>query len=137
MEWTKDLSVGIERIDEQHRELFAKINDLVVAIKSHTCKYKIGDVMKFLEDYVVFHFGEEEEFMRELDYPGYGHHRAQHEEFMRNLEKLKKELPKLEGGKKPGSYDLSVETNQIVVDWIIEHISKVDKSLGKFLAGRV
>ncbi len=137
MEWTKDLSVGVEKIDEQHRELFAKINDLVAAIKSHTCKYKIGDVMKFLEDYVVFHFGEEEKFMREFYYPGYKRHRAQHEEFMRNLEKLKEELPKLEDGKKPGSYDLSVETNQIVVNWIIEHISKVDKSLGKFLTGKV
>lgn len=60
MQWTEDLSVGVDRIDEQHKELFEKINDLVEAIKSHTCKYKIGDVVKFLEDYVVFHFGQEE-----------------------------------------------------------------------------
>ncbi len=137
MEWTTDLSVGVEKIDDQHKELFDKINDLVLAIKSHTCKYKISDVVKFLEDYVVFHFGEEERYMKELGYPGYEHHRAQHEEFMRNLEKLKKALPVLEGGKKPGSYDLSVETNQIVVDWILEHISRVDKVLGKFLEGRI
>jgi hemerythrin len=137
MQWTQALSVGIDIIDEQHKELFEKINDLVEAIRSHTCKYKIGDVVKFLEDYVVFHFGEEEKFMLELGYPDYKHHKAQHEEFMRNIERIKEILPTLEGGRKPGSYDLSVETNQLVVDWIIEHISQVDKSLGKFLSGKV
>ncbi|MGD2079894.1 MAG: bacteriohemerythrin [Nitrospirota bacterium] len=137
MQWTQALSVGIDIIDEQHKELLEKINDLVEAIRSHTCKYKIGDVVKFLEDYVVFHFGEEEKFMIGFGYPGYEHHKAQHEEFMRNIERIKEILPTLEGGRKPGSYDLSVETNQLVVDWIIEHISQVDKSLGKFLSGKV
>jgi hemerythrin len=137
VQWTEDLSVGIEKIDSQHRELFAKINDLVAAVKQHVCKYKIGDVIKFLEDYVVFHFGEEESWMKQFNYPGYAAHKAQHETFIANFNELKKELPKLEGGTKPGAYDLSVETNKVVVDWILEHIVKVDKDLGKFLKGKV
>lgn len=137
MQWTKDLSVGIEKIDEQHRELFEKINDLVAAVKQSVCKYKIGDVIKFLEDYVVFHFGEEEKYMQQFGYPGYQAHKTQHEKFIENFNELKKELPKLEGGKNPGSYDLSVETNQVVVDWILDHIAKVDKQLGEFLKDKV
>jgi hemerythrin-like metal-binding protein len=137
MQWTSDLSVGIDKIDEQHKELFEKINDLVAAVKQSVCKYKIGDVIKFLEDYVVFHFGEEEEYMLRFSYPGYRAHKAQHEMFIRNFNELKKELPKLEGGTKPGSYDLSVETNEVVVDWILDHIAKVDKLLGEFLKGKV
>jgi hemerythrin-like metal-binding protein len=137
MRWTSDLSVGIDKIDEQHKELFEKINDLVAAVKQSVCKYKIGDVIRFLEDYVDFHFGEEEEYMRRFNYPGYPAHKAQHEMFIRNFNELKKELPKLEGGKKPGSYDLSVETNEVVVDWILDHIAKVDKVLGEFLKGKV
>jgi hemerythrin len=54
MEWTEDLSVGIDLIDNQHKELFTGINDLVAAIKQSTCKYRIGDVVKFLDDYIVF-----------------------------------------------------------------------------------
>lgn len=137
MEWTKDLSVGVDEIDDQHKELFSRINDLVAAVKQHTCKYKIGDVIKFLEDYVVFHFGVEEGYMQELGYPAYTQHKAQHEIFMRNFAGLKEKLPRLEGGRKPGSYDLSVETNQLVVDWILEHIGKVDKKLGAFLKDKV
>ena len=60
MDWTDKLSVGIEIIDTQHKELFLRINDLVAAIKQSVCKYKIGDVVKFLGDYIIFHFGEEE-----------------------------------------------------------------------------
>ncbi len=133
MKWTEDLSVGIELIDNQHKELFSRINDLVDAIKQHTCKYKISDVVKFLEEYIVFHFGEEEKIMRQCAYQDYPAHKAQHKKFIAEFEELKKELPKLEGGRKPGSYDLSVETNKVVVDWILEHIAQVDKKLGEFL----
>lgn len=133
MKWTEDMSVGVDKIDEQHRELFVRINDLVAAVKQSTCKYKIGDVVKFLDDYIVFHFGEEEKLMQKYEYPEYSGHRAQHEKFIKDFARLKKELPKLEGGKKPGSYDLSMETNQVVVDWILEHIAGTDRKLGEFL----
>ncbi|MBI5741803.1 MAG: hemerythrin family protein [Nitrospirae bacterium] len=133
MKWTEDLSVGVEKIDNQHKELFSRITDLVDAIRRHTCKYKIGDVVGFLDEYIVFHFGEEERLMREHGYPGYEQHIKQHERFMANFGELKKVLPKLEGGTKPGSYDLSVETNQVVVDWILDHIANVDKRFGEFL----
>jgi hemerythrin len=137
MKWTEDLSVGVELIDYQHRELIARINDLVNAIRQKTCKYKISDVLQFLDEYIVFHFGEEEKIMQKYAYPQYPAHRAQHKEFIANFQKLKKELPKLEGGTKPGSYDLSVETNRVVVDWILEHIAHVDMKLGRFLKDRM
>ncbi len=133
MEWTQDLSVGIDIIDNQHKELFSRINSLVDAIKHSVCKYKISDVIKFLEDYIHTHFDEEERYMIRYKYPGYEFHKAQHEHFKVEFSALKTELAKLEGGAKPGSYDLSVTTNQVVVDWILDHIAKVDKQLGKFL----
>lgn len=137
MKWTEDLSVGVELIDHQHRELIARINDLVVAIRQKTCKYKISDVLQFLDEYIVFHFGEEEKIMQKYAYPEYPSHRDQHKKFIASFQKLKKELPKLGRGTKPGSYDLSVETNTVVVDWILEHIAHVDMKLGKFLKDRM
>lgn len=134
MEWTQDLSVGVDTIDNQHKELFSRINSLVAAIRDHTCKYKIGDIVRFLDEYIMFHFAEEEKYMLQHNYPGYAGHKAHHNAFIANFSELKQELPKLEGGQKPGSYDLSVETNQVVVDWILDHIAKVDREFGKYLA---
>lgn len=133
MEWTEDLAVGIEIIDAQHRELIFRINGLVAAIKKQACKYTIKDTLGFLEDYAVTHFSEEERLMTEHAYPEYGAHVEQHEIFIRNLAGLQRRLPELEGGSKPGSYDLSVETNHIVVDWIRSHILHVDRRLGEYL----
>lgn len=133
MKWTNDLSVGVDIIDNQHKELFNRINSLVEAIKQHVCKHKISDVIQFLEDYIHTHFSLEEKFMLKYEYSGYQFHKAQHEYFKKELSVLKSELIKIEGGAKPGSYELSMTTNQVVVDWILDHIAKIDKELGKFL----
>ena len=60
MKWTQDMAVGIETIDEQHKELFKRISDLLQAIREHRCKSEIDGTIKFLDDYARFHFGEEE-----------------------------------------------------------------------------
>lgn len=128
MEWTPDLSVGIERIDEQHRELFRRINRLVEAVKKSECKFIIGGVMQFLHDYVVEHFGDEEGIMLGHGYPYSDEHRAQHAKFIEDLARMEEELRNEES-----SYTRSVHVNQMVVDWILTHISRVDKKLGEYL----
>ena len=129
MEWTTDLAVDEGKIDEQHRELFKRIGKLVSAIKSKTCKYEIGPTTAFLEEYIIVHFHDEEEMMRKAGYPDFDAHKAIHENFISDFNELKKNL---EG--ESSNYTKSVYTNQIVVDWILEHIQAVDKSFGRFLS---
>ncbi len=131
MEWTQDLAIGIETIDNQHKELFKRINDLVGAIKQHRCKDEIDGTIGFLEDYARFHFTEEEKRMREAGYGGLDEHRQHHAVYMGNIKDLKEQasLPRVSGA----SYDLSVTANQMVVDWIVDHIMKKDKQFGKFM----
>jgi len=134
MQWTKDLSVGVDEIDSQHKELFNRINALVAAIKQHRCKDEIDGTLKFLEEYAATHFAYEEHSMKDHHYPDYPQHKAHHAQYLKNLSELKNEaaLPRVKGS----SYDLSVTTNQIVVDWIIDHIMKVDRKFGTFLGTR-
>jgi hemerythrin len=134
MQWTEGLAVGVRLIDDQHKELFRRINSLEEAIRKAECKYTIDGTIQFLAEYAVSHFGEEERFMVEHSYPEYEQHREQHKIFLDALDKLKKEAsrPRITGS----SYDLSVETNRVVVDWIISHIMRVDKKLAVFLLNR-
>ena len=69
MEWTQDLSVGVNKIDEQHKELFSRINNLLTAIKQHRCKDEIDNTIAFLEDYARTHFSYEEKQMKEAAAP--------------------------------------------------------------------
>ena len=70
MEWTTDLTVDDGKIDEQHRELFARITKLVEAIKSKTCKYEIGPTTKFLEEYIIEHFRDNTNLANNLKFWG-------------------------------------------------------------------
>jgi hemerythrin len=134
MEWTEKLATGISTIDSQHRELFKRINNLVSAIKQHRCKEEIDGTIKFLEDYARVHFAEEEKYMRETHYAGLDEQREDHKKYLAALAELKEQasLPRVQGG----SYDLSATTNQVVVDWIVEHIMTVDMKFGAFLSGK-
>ncbi len=135
MEWTRDLSVGVNEIDEQHKELFRRIGSLVDAIRKASCKDTIDEVISFLEEYSVTHFAHEEGYMALYGYPGYAAHKQQHAIFLTSLADLKAlaAAPRVKGA----SYDLSVTTNQVVVDWIRSHIIVVDIKLGEFLRARL
>ena len=70
-EWTKDLSVGIEAIDIQHRELFKRIDGLIMAVNDGKGTDEVHDIFRFLSDYIDSHFATEEKCMRILSYPGF------------------------------------------------------------------
>ena len=134
MEWSEKLAVGVATIDSQHKELFKRINHLVLAIKEHRCKSEIDGTLKFLDDYARVHFAEEEKHMKEAHYAGYEDQREEHKKYLTALAELKAEaaLPRVSGS----SYDLSATTNQVVVDWIVDHILKLDMEFGNYLKNR-
>ena len=131
MEWTEKLATGISTIDSQHKELFKRINNLVIAIKEHRCKSEIDGTIKFLDDYAKVHFSAEEKHMQEANYDGLEEQRKGHKQYLAALAELKEEAsrPRVSGS----SYDLSATTNQVVVDWIVDHIMKVDMKFAEYL----
>ncbi len=129
--WTVDLATGVDEIDDQHKELFRRIDNLLEACKQGKGKKEVEGVIAFLEDYVIQHFSEEERHMNERAYPEYGRHKVQHIEFMDNLRKLKDQF-ETEG---PGVH-VVLTTNRMVIDWLTNHIRKEDKALGSFLRSR-
>ena len=131
MEWTKDLAVGIEIIDRQHQELFRRINNLIIAIREHRCKSEIDGTITFLDDYARVHFAEEEKRMKEAGYTGIEEQRRDHRKYLAALADVKEQaaLPRIQGA----TYELSVTVNQVVVDWIVDHIMKIDRKFGEFM----
>lgn len=127
IEWTNDLATGSAKIDKQHKEIFVRINDMLDACNQGQGKAKVESLIAFLEDYIFSHFGEEERFMKEHSYPEYAAHKALHDEFIVQLGKLKYTV-KTEG---VGVHTV-IATNQLVVNWFINHIRKVDTKLGAF-----
>lgn len=128
IEWTPALAVGVDKIDQQHRMLFQKVNELIEACNQGKGKDAVTELLGFLSDYVIFHFRDEEKLMQEHKYPDYVQHKALHDGFIKGLDELNDQLER-EG---PG-LALVLKTNRVVVDWLINHISKKDKAVGEYL----
>lgn len=131
VEWTEKLTVGYGLIDEQHRELFRRFNDLLDACQQRQGRERIAELLCFLDDYVIAHFGEEERLMDRHAYAGAAEHRSAHQSFIRKLDDLKRTLQN-----RGPSLDLVISTNQTLVDWIINHIKSADVLFGAFLKTR-
>lgn len=131
IEWQKDLETGIEIIDDQHRELFSRFNKLLEACKEGKGRDEMMKVLLFLNDYIRSHFSAEEELQTKFNYPGYPTHRAQHNSFIHTVEQLERQF-KDEGA----TIALVIQTNQTMVNWLIQHIGKMDREFAEFVRPR-
>lgn len=131
LEWKPELATGFAEIDNQHKELFKRVNDLLNAMKVGKGKDEVGKILKFLEDYTVYHFGNEENYMKKHSYPEYEGHKAQHDSLINDIKKMKEQFQK-EGASSMMAIDIQKELG----DWLMVHIGQIDKELGKFLNGK-
>lgn len=131
IEWKPELETGVEEIDDQHRSIFAKVNDLMSSVQARRGKEEVGKMIDFLGDYVVTHFAAEEKFMRERNCPNFAAHRAAHILFLNDFKTLKGQFDR-EGP----SVAVVLGVQRRVVDWLFEHIRGTDKAMVAQLRGR-
>lgn len=130
MEWTESLSVGVDAIDSQHKELIKRVNHFYVALKSENGKAETLKVLDFLSSYVVTHFRDEEGLQVKYNYPKYSEHRKMHQDFIETVKDVKTEIQK--GGVTTASSTMIAMT---VTNWLVNHISIQDKDIGKHIKG--
>jgi len=128
IEWNDELSVGVENVDEQHKELFNRFNRLLEACSNGCGKKEIGSLLLFLDEYVQVHFRDEEKLQIAHSFPEYPAHREEHKLFMQKLDEFKKEM--LSAG---ATLSLTIATNTLLIDWLVNHISVMDKKIGEFI----
>lgn len=121
--WTDAMLCGIPAIDEQHKELFRQVDIL----RDRSNRDRIPNVLRFLADYVVKHFNDEESLHLRSRYPKAAEHRKLHENFVKTFWELKAKYDKSQG-------DLAavMEMNRVVYDWLREHVLKVDKAFANY-----
>lgn len=127
-EFSENLITGNELIDSQHKELIDRINKLLICCEEHNAKTVAVNTLDFLADYTDFHFNAEEELQREIDYPGYDKHLAQHEAFKKTISELDEMLQEEEGPSP--AFVKKVEEN--VVKWFYTHIEGFDRSVAEY-----
>lgn len=123
----EELKIGIYEVDDQHRSLYAQINQLHEAMRSHRLDQVVGTI-EYLGRYASEHFATEERLMIEAGYPGFPDHLARHGQFKRDLKGWQERLAR-EGA----SAALVVDLSSWLTAWLREHIRGVDTKMAAFL----
>ncbi len=128
MPWHPSLSVGIDLIDDQHKELFRRADMLFEAGRKGQAKEHVGELLEFLDSYTKQHFKDEEEYMASIGYPGLEEQKRAHAAFVRQLQELRQKYDA-----SGGNLTVIISANQLVINWLTKHVSNVDRKIGEFL----
>jgi len=119
-QWDDKYSVGIQSIDNQHKEIFQILNKLLEAMKIGHSSDVTTQIILELERYAIMHFQKEEFFFQRFNFQGSADHIREHNDFTEKVVSLKADL-------KSGKITLSLELLNFLKEWIDHHILVIDK----------
>lgn len=126
--WRKEYQTNIDVIDQLHRQLFGKVNELIYAFVGGDTK-----AVRIIFGYLASHFAEcgaeEEELMSCYHYPFIDDHRHEHRRFREEFMVLREEADS-------ESYDMSLlsfRAQLLLFDWFAGHISHSDRHAARHI----
>ena len=127
VEWEPRLSVGIDGIDAEHRQLIGYINQLHDAMREGRGKEVVGRVCDSLVTYTKNHFGHEEQLLRRHRYTDLAAHVALHTRLTTQVTDLQKRLGEAAAVN-------TIEMMTFLRTWLTDHILQADKKYSGPLA---
>jgi hemerythrin-like metal-binding protein len=117
-------STSIEKMDQQHQRLFGLLNDLHAAMTEGKDEEQLGDILRELERYTEYHFGDEEGMMKDCGFARdcadcFHDHQEMHEEFAETVADLRERHEE-------GEY-ITMDVLQFARDWLDAHIAGDDQ----------
>ncbi len=128
--WKDELVVGLQEIDDEHKELFSLFQSLSSDISEDKDIKIVESAVAYLDEYTQGHFEKEERYMKDFKYPDRQEleHKKEHKKFIKDFSRLKTHL------RKKGDTSLwSMKLEEFVRDWFVSHIQETDKKLAEFL----
>jgi hemerythrin-like metal-binding protein len=124
--WEERYNLGIATIDGHHRHLVDLLNRSYAAIIIEHNLNEVRNVFHELLDYAGYHFRAEEEIMRRCNYGRTAAHIAEHVGFVNRMNELLDRLLSAE-------VQFDVEVIIFLEEWLLNHISVVDKDFAAFV----
>ena len=125
--WKEQLSTGVGWQEKQHREMLDRFGKLMAALEYGRERADVDAVYDFVESYLARHFNSEESAMERSGYSGRKSHMAEHRKLAQEISMLRSEL---DSGAR---LSLVLKVQRRIVDWFVNHIGNMDKSLGAYL----
>lgn len=121
IEWRDAFKIGIDQVDQEHRQLFTLVRALNLQSVNHT--------VDELLNYVVTHFSNEQAMMEKSGYPAFDQHLKLHEEFAAQVAEFL-------GNDQAWTEERVQELRKFLNKWLIGHIMTHDLRFGKWLTSQ-
>jgi len=125
LEWSSDLRVGIEQIDQEHESCIALLNVLHAAMMAGANNARLVEMFDGLMEAIEHGFAAEQNLFEAHCYLSAADHLALHEAFMKRTIELQWEF---EIGKVP----VSSEALEFLNAWLSNHFRGPDKACAEF-----
>jgi len=120
-DWSDDYLIGIDKIDNQHKEFFRIAHQFFTECLADEGDECVHDTLKFLGNYARKHFKAEEALMKKIEYPRLENHAMLHKDFLNRYSDLMVEFKKFGPTEQMVNKILST-----VMDWLKNHIVEAD-----------
>ena len=115
IEWTRDLSVEIEGLDDQHRQIIDIFNQYDDALRRELEPLQINEILNDLIGHIQEHFGFEENLLAAAQYPRLRHHQDLHRQLLQKIERFQFEFVQ-------GDHQVLQEIREYLKYWLVSHI---------------
>ncbi|MEI6987631.1 MAG: hemerythrin domain-containing protein [Rhodospirillaceae bacterium] len=126
IEWNACLETGVFEIDYDHKRLIALANAISLAATRR--EVDVAVLAREFCNYCDDHFVMEEVFMKEISYPWYQEHKADHDFLLVDLDRIMAKVK------------LNPEVLTVVPDfinsWTANHVLVVERKLAEFVRAR-
>ena len=126
--WDSSLETGYEKVDKQHMQLVAAVNNLMEASLSGRGDSAVMETLDFLTGYAVKHFADEEQLMVKYNYIDYLMHKRIHDDFKVTVGELTQRVTK-EGPTR----ELIDVVSSAIGSWLLNHIKGDDFRMAAFV----
>jgi len=127
--WKDSYLVGIELIDDQHKQLFNAVGELKDSLAiNDKARYKkqLYKTITFLKDYCRTHFDDEQEYMKRIGFEDYDAHKRAHDKLLDGVADYRSRLLKT-------NFDHHIVESFLgfLTTWLIYHIGVEDQQISK------
>ena len=126
--WTDDLRVGNGAIDRQHKTFFLRAMRIAIACEDGRGAEEIEEAVRYLREYSVEHFRDEEKLMVAVGFPYVESHKDAHQAFTTKIDEVEARLART-----TDKAALALELATWVAEWFNEHVRTADRPLARYL----
>lgn len=126
--WKNDFCTGIDEMDTHHKKFFGYLTQLEEAAGGNKGKEVVERGLKLADDYIKYHFAEEEKLLESTGFTGLVHQKREHEFFISQIRDLRERYAL-------GDDYLPVSALEFMRSWFSHHILEEDKKYGDYFSG--